>query len=245
MLRLPQIAFLIDEYDSAIEYFVNTLEFSLIVDSPLGGGKRWVVLESGPHSGRFLLARPGNDEQASHIGRAAGGRVAYFLYTTDFHAYHARLSERGVHFEESPRHEAYGWVCVFQDKFGNRWDLIEDLEGQSGTRAVISRHFEALARHDVEGFFATLSPDVLWSTGSDVRSGISELRDLFDEGFWSWKPDITITSVVVEGRHAMAEIHEVLHLGGQSLEFDIAIALSVDDGLISSVRTYRDGSHEA
>ncbi len=245
MLRLPHTTFLVDDYDDAIDYFTNTLEFSLVEDTSLGGAKRWVLVESGPEAGRLLLALPGNEEQAAHLGKAAGGRVAYFLYTDDFHAYHQRLSDRGVQFEESPRHEVYGWVCVFKDKYGNRWDLIEDLENHSGTRAVISRHFEALARHDAEGFFATLSPDVLWSTGTDVISGISEVRDLFDAGFWSWKPDITITSLVVDGRLAMAEVHEILYVAGQALEFDVAIALSVDGGFITSVKTYREGSNEA
>jgi ketosteroid isomerase-like protein len=109
---------------------------------------------------------------------------------------------------------------------------------------VIFRHFEALARHDAEGFFATLSPDVLWSTGTDVISGISEVRELFDAGFWSWKPEITITSLVVDGRLAMAEVHEILYVAGQALEFDVAIALSVDGGFITSVKTYREGSNE-
>ncbi len=244
MLRLPHTTFLVDDYDDAISYFTNTLEFTLVDDTPLSDSKRWVIVESGRQAGRLLLALPSNDEQVAHLGKAAGGRVAYFLHTTDFHGYHARLSERGVHFEESPRHEVYGWVCVFRDKYGNRWDLIEDLEEHSGTRTVVSRHFEALARHDADAFFATLSSDVLWSTGSDVMSGISEVRELFDAGFWSWKPEITITSVVVDGRHAMAEIHEILHVAGQSLEFDIAIALSVDAGLITSVKTYREGSNE-
>jgi catechol 2,3-dioxygenase-like lactoylglutathione lyase family enzyme len=126
VLRLPHTTFLVDNYDEAIRYFVEVLEFSLVEDVDLGSGKRWVLVESGPHSGRLLLAQPGTDEQAAAIGRSAGGRVAYFLYTDDFHGYHQRLLDRGVAFEEEPRHETYGWVCVFADRYGNRWDLIED-----------------------------------------------------------------------------------------------------------------------
>jgi catechol 2,3-dioxygenase-like lactoylglutathione lyase family enzyme len=244
MLRLPQTTFLVDDYDEAIAYFTSVLEFSLVEDTALSATKRWVVLEAGAQSGRLLLAQPGNDEQAAHIGHAAGGRVAFFLYTDEFADYHQRLVDRGVHFDEEPRHEAWGWVCVFRDRYGNRWDLIEDRDELSTTRAVVSRHLDSLNRHDAAGFFATLSPDILWSTGTDVISGLPAVRELFDEGFWSWKPELTITNLVVDGRQAMAEVHEILHVAGQSLEFDIAVSLSVDDGLITSVKTYREGTSD-
>ncbi|MGB6116826.1 MAG: VOC family protein [Mesorhizobium sp.] len=122
--RLGAVTFLVRDYDEAIGWFQQALDFALIEDTPLGGGKRWVLV--GPDGGSpLLLAKADGAEQEAAIGRQAGGRVAFFLHTDDFAAGHKRMIGAGVVFREDPRHEAYGTVAVFEDLYGNPWDLIE------------------------------------------------------------------------------------------------------------------------
>ena len=95
-------------------------------DSDLGGGKRWVVVAPpGAGETRLLLARAADAAQADQVGRQGGGRVFLFLYTDDIRRDHRSLSERGVVFCEDPREERYGTVAVFEDLYGNRWDLLQ------------------------------------------------------------------------------------------------------------------------
>jgi catechol 2,3-dioxygenase-like lactoylglutathione lyase family enzyme len=119
------VTFLVPDYDEAIAYFTEALGFALIEDTPLGGGKRWVLV--GPAGGgtRLLLAQPGDERQAARVGDQTGGRVFLFLHTDDFWRDHAMLSAKGVRFLETPRDEPYGWVAVFEDRWGNRWDLLQ------------------------------------------------------------------------------------------------------------------------
>lgn len=125
-MRLHAVTLLIDDYDAAIAHYVNDLGFHLVEDTDLGGGKRWVrVAPDSEGRPTLLLALASTDEQRSAIGRQTGGRVGYFLHTTDFAAHHARLVERGVRMTEAPRHESYGTVVVFEDRYGNLWNLIE------------------------------------------------------------------------------------------------------------------------
>jgi len=122
---LATVSFLVRDYDEAIAWFTKALGFSLLEDTPQGEGKRWVIVA--PPSGqgaRLLLAKAANPEQQKAIGHAAGGRVAFFLHTDDFDADHARMLAAGVRFRETPRSEAYGKVAVFEDLYGNGWDLI-------------------------------------------------------------------------------------------------------------------------
>jgi catechol 2,3-dioxygenase-like lactoylglutathione lyase family enzyme len=113
------------DYDEAIAWFTGVLGFVLLEDTPREPGKRWVrVAASADAPFSLLLARAADDAQAAHVGRFAGGRVGLFLETGDFAATHARLLASGVPFRESPRHESYGSVAVFEDLYGNRWDLI-------------------------------------------------------------------------------------------------------------------------
>ena len=122
-MRLGLVALLVRDYDEAIAFFVGKLGFRLIEDRPQVG-KRWVVV--GPEGGsRLLLARAADDVQAAAVGRQSGGRVFLFLETDDFARDHALLRERGVRFVEPPRHDTYGSFAVFEDLYGNRWDLIE------------------------------------------------------------------------------------------------------------------------
>jgi catechol 2,3-dioxygenase-like lactoylglutathione lyase family enzyme len=115
---------LVDDYDRAIAFYRDALGLALVADTDMGGGKRWVVV-SGPVGGRLLLARATEESQRAAIGRQTGGRVGFFMETDDFAADHARFVALGVRFHETPRHEVYGTVAVFEDPFGNLWDLIE------------------------------------------------------------------------------------------------------------------------
>ncbi|WP_419254894.1 VOC family protein [Caulobacter sp. ErkDOM-YI] len=123
--HLALISLLVSDYDEALSFYVGKLGFDLIEDTDMGAGKRWVVVSPGPGGSRFLLARAADDHQAARIGDQGGGRVWLFLHTDDFVGDHARMSAAGIRFLEAPRHEAYGSVAVFEDLYGNRWDLLE------------------------------------------------------------------------------------------------------------------------
>ncbi len=122
-MRLAAITYLVRDYDEAISWFTSALEFLLIEDSDMGNGKRWVLFDAA--GVRLLLSKADGPEQIASIGKAAGGRVAYFLNTDNFVRDHARMLTAGVKFKEQPRHEPYGTVAVFEDLYGNGWDLIE------------------------------------------------------------------------------------------------------------------------
>ena len=123
-MRLAKAALVVPNYDEAIAHYVDDLGFALLEDTPMGGGKRWVVVSPGDGSAAFVLARAANAAQAASIGNQTGGRVGFFLETEDFDHDYSRMLARGVNFLESPRVEAYGKVVVFEDRFGNKWDLI-------------------------------------------------------------------------------------------------------------------------
>ena len=122
---LALVALLVADYDPALDFYVGKLGFTLIEDTAMGADKRWVVIAPrGDTGARLLLARASGD-QAQTIGAQGGGRVWLFLHTDDFAADHARMRAAGVRFLEEPRHEAYGSVAVFEDLYGNRWDLLQ------------------------------------------------------------------------------------------------------------------------
>lgn len=123
-MKLAFLSFLVPDYDAGIAFFVDVLGFDLIEDTPLSPEKRWVRVAAPGGGSGFLLARAVEEQQA-YIGKQGGGRVWLFLESDDFAADHARLTANGVKFSEAPRHESYGTVAVFEDPFGNRWDLIE------------------------------------------------------------------------------------------------------------------------
>ncbi|CAL9351870.1 VOC family protein [Streptomyces sp. enrichment culture] len=127
MTRIALVALVVDDYDEAIRFYTEALGFRLAEDTPRPDGSRWVVVEPGPGAGgaALLLARARGEVQRSRIGDQTGGRVGFFLHTDDFAGDHARMSAAGVTFLEEPRHEPYGSVAVFQDLYGNRWDLLQ------------------------------------------------------------------------------------------------------------------------
>jgi catechol 2,3-dioxygenase-like lactoylglutathione lyase family enzyme len=123
--HLALLSLLVRDYDEALAFYVGKMGFTLAEDSDLGGGKRWVVVSPGAAGTRFLLAKATDDDQAALIGAQGGGRVWLFLHTDAFEDDHARMVAAGVKFLEDPRHEIYGSVAVFEDLYGNRWDLLQ------------------------------------------------------------------------------------------------------------------------
>lgn len=128
--HLAAVSYLVRDYDEAIAWFTGKLGFTLIEDTPLSPDKRWVIVAppgaaEHPHAARLLLARAGTPAQQAAIGAQAGGRVAFFLHTDDFARDHTAWLAAGIKFREAPRHEPYGTVAVFEDLYGQPWDLIE------------------------------------------------------------------------------------------------------------------------
>lgn len=126
---LSAITILVAEYDEAIAWYCSKLGFELVVDTPMGGGKRWVVVAPNAEAQtRIILAKASGPEQIALIGRQMGGRVGFFLQTDAFDDTYARMAKLGVVFREEPRSEAYGKVVVFEDCYGNGWDLIQPAD---------------------------------------------------------------------------------------------------------------------
>jgi catechol 2,3-dioxygenase-like lactoylglutathione lyase family enzyme len=126
MLTLGMITILVDEYDAAISHYVNELGFTLLEDTVLTPEKRWVVIAPGNKGGKILLAKAANEVQKAAIGNSTGGRVGFFLYTDSFQETYQLFLSSGIEFTETPRNEPFGQVVVFKDKYGNKWDLIEE-----------------------------------------------------------------------------------------------------------------------
>ena len=119
------IALVVDDYDVAISHYVNDLGFTLIEDKVMTPEKRWVVVAPSNEGAQILLAKATTDQQKAAIGNSTGGRVGFFMYTTEFHDRYEQYKARGIEFVEQPRQESYGQVVVFKDRYGNKWDLIE------------------------------------------------------------------------------------------------------------------------
>jgi predicted enzyme related to lactoylglutathione lyase len=124
-MRLTLSTVLVNDYVEAIGFYVDRVGFALREDTDMGGGKRWVVVGPAAGGAGLLLARASGADQASAVGNQGGGRVMFFMETDDFTKEHARMTAAGVRFLEPPRHESYGSVAVFEDLYGNRWDLIQ------------------------------------------------------------------------------------------------------------------------
>ncbi|MFJ9209470.1 VOC family protein [Streptomyces sp. NPDC102264] len=140
MPYIALVTLVVDDYDKALAFYTRVLGFELIEDTERGDGSRWVVVrpravvggrDSSDGSGGtassvgLLLARAKDDAERASIGVQTGGRVGFFLHTDDFTRDHARMRAAGVRFLEEPRHEPYGSVAVFEDLYGNRWDLLQ------------------------------------------------------------------------------------------------------------------------
>lgn len=122
--HLASIALVVKDYDEAIAFFTQKLNFELIEDTSLTETKRWVVVRPSGGGCALLLAKAVNEQQASRVGNQTGGRVFLFLHTDDFWTDYERLVAHGVQFVRLPSDETYGTVAVFEDLYGNLWDLI-------------------------------------------------------------------------------------------------------------------------
>jgi catechol 2,3-dioxygenase-like lactoylglutathione lyase family enzyme len=125
---IAQLSLLVNDYDEAIEFFTRKLNFILVEDTPLSETKRWVVVKPTGSTGcSLLLAKAGNEEQKSRIGNQTGGRVFLFLYTDNIQRDFENLVKQNIKIHRGPLTEPYGTVLVFEDLYGNLWDLIEPL----------------------------------------------------------------------------------------------------------------------
>jgi catechol 2,3-dioxygenase-like lactoylglutathione lyase family enzyme len=128
---IVHVALVVRDYDEAIAFFTEVLDFKLVEDSPVPEqNKRWVVVApNGAKGTSILLARPSNTEQEAFIGNQTGGRVTFFLGTDNFWRDYDKLVERGVEFVRPPLETGYGTVAVFKDLYGNLWDLVQHVRG--------------------------------------------------------------------------------------------------------------------
>jgi catechol 2,3-dioxygenase-like lactoylglutathione lyase family enzyme len=124
--HIAHIALVVDDYDEAIQFYTEKLNFDLVEDTLLSEIKRWVLVRpKGASECCLLLAKAVGDEQKSHVGNQTGGRVCLFLYTDDFWRDYNQKLKNGINFIREPKEETYGIVAVFEDLYGNLWDLIE------------------------------------------------------------------------------------------------------------------------
>lgn len=134
-MHLAHVALLVRDYDEALAWYTGCLGFRVVEDTPLTPSKRWVlVAPPGAPGGRetaLLLARAVGPEQGAAVGRQGGGRVFLFLHTDDCARDRAGMEARGVRFVEPTREEPYGTVAVFEDLYGNRWDLVQPRESRA------------------------------------------------------------------------------------------------------------------
>lgn len=130
---IAHLTLVVRDYDEAIAFFTEILDFTLIEDTPSkdrqGRDKRWVLIAPrGSRGTQVLLAKAANQEEALHIGNQTGGRVFLFLHTDDLWRDYRTMKEKGVRFVREPKEEEYGTVAVFEDLYGNKWDLLQPKE---------------------------------------------------------------------------------------------------------------------
>jgi catechol 2,3-dioxygenase-like lactoylglutathione lyase family enzyme len=126
---IAHIALVVDDYDEAIKFYTEKLDFTLLDDTPQSETKRWVrVAPKGAEECSLLLAKGVGEEQRSRIGNQTGGRVFLFLKTDDFWRDYEAFKLKGLNFVRDPKTEDYGTVAVFEDLYGNLWDLVEFAE---------------------------------------------------------------------------------------------------------------------
>ena len=129
--KIAHIALVVDDYDTAINFYVGKLHFGLVEDTVLSETKRWVIVSPKGSACSLLLAKASNEKQTSRIGDQTGGRVFLFLHTDNFQRDYQNLLHHGIKIIREPVRESYGLVAVFADLYGNLWDLIEPLPGNN------------------------------------------------------------------------------------------------------------------
>ena len=128
---IARIALVVKDYDKAIKFYTEKLDFLLVEDTDLGDGKRWVIVApQGSKECSLVLAKADNEKQEVRIGNQTGGRVFLFLYTDDFWRDYYKMMKRKIKFVRSPEKMPYGMVAVFEDLYGNMWDLLEPIDTQ-------------------------------------------------------------------------------------------------------------------
>jgi catechol 2,3-dioxygenase-like lactoylglutathione lyase family enzyme len=131
--RIAHITLVVKEYDEAIDFYTNKLDFTLLEDTKIDEKKRWVIVAPpGAKECCLLLAKAANEEQAKSIGNQTGGRVFLFLFTDNFWRDYKKMLEREINFVRPPTENEYGRVAVFEDLYGNLWDLLEPTENNKG-----------------------------------------------------------------------------------------------------------------
>lgn len=131
--RIAHIALVVEDYDAAIEFYTQKLEFQLLEDTPLSEEKRWVVIAPpGAEECSLLLAKAANEEQSRSVGNQTGGRVFLFLFTDDFWRDYNKMLAKEINFVRAPAEYDYGRVAVFEDLYGNLWDLLEPNDNNKG-----------------------------------------------------------------------------------------------------------------
>lgn len=127
--KIAHITLMVEDYDKALKFYTEKLDFKLLEDTQLTTDKRWVLITpSGAEGCSLLLAKAVNDRQRSSIGNQAGGRVFLFLFTDDFWGDYNKMVGRNIKFIRPPKEEEYGLVAVFEDLYGNLWDLVQPNE---------------------------------------------------------------------------------------------------------------------
>lgn len=131
--RIAHIALVVKDYDEAIQFYTEKLDFQLLEDTKIDELKRWVVIAPpGAKECYLLLAKAANQQQLESVGNQSGGRVFLFLFTDDFWGDYNRMLAKGINFVRPPKEESYGTVAVFADLYGNMWDLLEPNENNLG-----------------------------------------------------------------------------------------------------------------
>lgn len=131
--RIAHISLVVKDYDEAIEFYTKKLDFTLLEDTPIEDDKRWVsVAPPGAKECSLLLAKASTPQQASSIGNQTGGRVFLFLFTDNFERDYHKMLAHDITFVRPPQEQSYGKVAVFEDLYGNQWDLLEPNEKNKG-----------------------------------------------------------------------------------------------------------------
>jgi catechol 2,3-dioxygenase-like lactoylglutathione lyase family enzyme len=137
--RIAHIALVVNDYDEAIQFYTEKLNFKLIEDTKIADTKRWVLLAPpGAKECCLLLAKAADDKQRACVGNQTGGRVFLFLFTDDFRRDYDKMISKGIHFVRPPKQEEYGMVAVFEDLYGNLWDLLEPNNKNKAAQLDIS-----------------------------------------------------------------------------------------------------------
>jgi catechol 2,3-dioxygenase-like lactoylglutathione lyase family enzyme len=133
--RIAQVALVVKDYDEAIAFYTQKLDFELLEDTQLSPEKRWVVIApKGSKESGLLLAKAANPKQEASVGNQTGGRVGFFLFTDDFWRDYNKMVEREIRFVRPPAEHEYGTVAVFEDLYGNLWDFIQPNDKNKALR---------------------------------------------------------------------------------------------------------------